>query len=344
MAHIATKRFSYWGQLGILLSLCGGGLIVGGLASFIPLLGKLDFFGKSTPAALMDTILKSENAAALRWSQVISTIFLFFLPPVLYARICHIKAFTHLGFNNDLQDKKPAIETIFIQILLVILIMLASLPAVSALQQLTEMLPWSKATLLQFKEAEDTYNRQIAIIARMSDFSDYIISIVVVALLPAIFEEILFRGAIQNLLSRWIKMPVLAIVITAIIFSAIHGSYLGFLSRFALGFILGWVFYRTGNIWLNIIGHFFNNAMALTVLYISSKPGEKIDPSKMEEHFPLWIGLASVAVVVGLFLVFEKISKHSNNLPGEEVLIPGYNFNTNPFENNEISVDNNPQS
>jgi len=344
MAHLATKRFTYWGQLGILISLCGGGLVIGGLASFIPLLGKLDFFGKSNPTALMDSILKPENAAALRCSQVISTIFLFFLPPVLYARICHIKAFSHLGLRNDLQEKKPAIQTILIQIVLIIMIMLASMPAVSALQELTEMLPWSKATLLQFQVAEESYNKQIAVIARMNNFNDYLISVVVVALLPALFEEILFRGALQNLLSRWIKMPILAIVITAIIFSAIHGSYLGFLSRFALGFVLGWIFYRTGNIWLNIAGHFFNNAMALTVLYISSKPGEKIDISKMEEHFPLWIGLAGVAIVVGLFLVFEKISKNSTNRPGEEVLLPGYNFNNNPFENDIASIGKKPSS
>ena len=319
MAHLATKRFTYWGQLGILISLCGGGLVIGGLASFIPLLGKLDFFGKSNPTTLMDSILKPENAAALRWSQVISTIFLFFLPPVLYARICHIKAFSHLGLRNNLQEKKPALQTILIQIVVIIMIMMASMPAVSALQELTELLPWSKATLLQFQSAEDTYNKQIAVIARMNNFNDYIISVVVVALLPAIFEEILFRGAI-------------------------HGSYLGFLSRFALGFVLGWIFYRTSNIWYNIAGHFFNNAMALTVLYISSKPGEKIDPSKMEEHFPLWIGLASVAIVVGLFLVFEKISKNSTDRPGEEVLIPGYNFNNNPFENDIASIGKNESS
>jgi hypothetical protein len=111
-----------------------------------------------------------------------------------------------------------------------------------------------------------------------------------------------------------------------------------------LGFVLGWIFYRTSNIWLNIIGHFFNNAMALTVLYIASKPGEKIDPSKMEEHFPLWIGLASVAIVIALFLVFEKISKNSTDRPGEEVLIPGYNFNNNPFENDGVPIGKNPAS
>ena len=218
-----------------------------------------------------------------------------------------------------------------------ILIMLASLPAVGALQELTEMLPWSKATLLQFKAAEDVYNKQVAVIARMDNVSDYIISVIVIALLPAVFEETLFRGGIQNLLSRWLKIPVLAVVITAIVFSAVHGSYLGFLSRFALGFVLGWVYYRTGNIWLNIIGHFFNNAAAVTSLYLSTRAGEKIDPSKMEEHFPLWGGLLSIAVVVGLFILFEKINKKDIDRPGEEVLIPCYNFSNNPFINDIAS-------
>jgi uncharacterized protein len=216
---------------------------------------------------------------------------------------------------------------------LAILIMLASLPAVGALQDLTEMLPWSKATLLQFREAEDTYNKQVAVIARMDGIGDYIISVIVIALLPAVFEETLFRGGIQNLLSRWFKLPVFSIVLTAIIFSAVHGSYLGFLSRFALGFVLGWFYYRTGNIWLNIIAHFFNNAMAVTSLYFSTKTGDKVDPSKMEEHFPLWVGLASIAAVVGLFILFDRVSKKNIDRPGEEVLMPGYNFSNNPFIN-----------
>jgi hypothetical protein len=98
MAHIATKRFNYWGQLGVLLSLCGAGLIVGGLASFIPLLGKIDFFGKSNPTAMMDSILKPENAAALRWSQVISTIFLFFTTGFIRQNLSH-KGFHPFGFQ-----------------------------------------------------------------------------------------------------------------------------------------------------------------------------------------------------------------------------------------------------
>ena len=336
MAHYATQRFNYWRQLGILTAFIGAGLVIGGLASFIPFLGKINIFdmkGAST-AQVVDNLLKPENANALRWSQFIATAMIFFLPPIFYAWYCHRKAFVHLGFSRQWNIG---------QVILVILIMLACLPIVSALQDITEMLPWSKATLLKFKEAEDAYNKEVAVIARMDNFFDYIISLIMIALLPAVFEETLFRGGVQNLFSRWFKMPVLAIVVTSIIFSAVHGSYLGFLSRFGLSFVLGWMYYRTGNIWLNITGHFVNNAVGVTALYFSTKPGQKIDMSKMDDHFPLLLALAAFAAVIGLFMLFEKISTKEIDHPGEEVLIPGYNFSNNPFMNDIATTDGSPQ-
>lgn len=346
MAFYATRKFSYWGQLGMLLACSGGGLIIGGVLSLIPLASNLidAFSSKAGTGSMMKNLMRPENAAALRWSQFISTLFLFFLPAVVYARICHKKAFAHLGFTHQYSPVKPYGANLLVQLLLVVIIMMASLPAVSALQELTSMLPWSKNTLQHFKDAEDEYNKLVAVIARMDSVTDYIISVVVIALLPAVFEETLFRGGIQNLLSRWFKMPVLAIVVTAIIFSAVHGSYLGFLSRFALGFVLGWFYYKTGNIWLNIAGHFLNNAVAVTALYISTKKGEIVDPSKIEDHFPLWIGLASLAAVVGLFIVFDKVSKKSAYLPGEEVPIPGVYNSNNPFEKDVTSIGNDQQN
>ncbi|MEO6228791.1 MAG: CPBP family intramembrane glutamic endopeptidase [Ferruginibacter sp.] len=329
MAHLATKRFTYWGQLGILAAFCGVGLIIGTFASLIPLLGKIDLqsLTGSGSEKMMENLFTAANASTLRWMQFISTLFLFFFPPVLYAWLCHQKPFNHLGFKRQLNIQ---------QVMVVLLIMLAALPVVSTLQELTEMLPWSKATLLKFKLAEDAYNKQVAVIARMDNLGDYIISVIVIAFLPAVFEEALFRGGIQNLLSRWFKKPIVAIIITAAVFSAIHLSYLGFLSRFALGFILGWIYYRTGNIWLNIIGHFFNNAVAVTVLYYTSKPGEKIDPSKIEDHFPIIIGLTCLGVLYGLFKIFEVVSKKYIYHPGEEIAMPGTINTNNPFENDQV--------
>ena len=324
MAHPATKKYSYWGQLGILIGMLGAGLLVGIFVSSIPLLGKLNLGEMKgiSNKEFMNSILKPENASAIRWMQFILTLFIFFLPAWFYAKVCHKTPSAHLGFI-----KRPDLA----QIGVAILIMLACLPLIGALEELMKMIPFSKPNLEAFKLAEDNYNKQVAIMARMNGVGDFIASLFIVALLPAVFEETIFRGAFQNLLSRWTKMPVLSVIITAIIFSYVHGSYIGFFPRFFLGFVLGWMFYRTGNIWLNIIAHFINNALALTALYAVTKRGEKMDISKADQHFPIWMGLFAIAALIGLFVLFDKVSRKDINMPGEEVPISGYIDSDNPF-------------
>jgi len=256
MAHPATNRFTYWGQLGILAGLVAAGLICSGIIQLI-LLTRVNIGDLKD---LETKIFVPENAGILRVVQFLSTLILFFIPTFLYARICHKKPSKHLGFKQAVTIQQAGIA---------VLIMLAALPLVGTLSELTEKLPFSKATFDRFKAAEDAYNKQVAIIGRMNNFTDYLLSLFMLALLPAVFEETLFRGGIQNLLSRWLKMPILAIIITSAVFSAVHGSYLGFLSRFVLGFVLGWMYYRTGNIWLNIIAHGFYNGTAVTLLYVT---------------------------------------------------------------------------
>ena len=324
MAHTATRRFTYWGQLGILLALTGVGAIIGSVASIIPLLSKINFSNLSSLSgkALIDLVMNPANANAVRLMQFISTLFLFFLPAWFYAKICHSKAMPHLGFI-----KIPSIK----QLMLVFAIMFFALFIVGALAELWQQIPFPKYWQLKFKATEEDYSKQMQVMARMNGVGDYLISITIVALLPAMFEELFFRGAVQNLFSRWFKKPIWAIVITAIIFSAIHGSYDGFVPRFVLGFILGWLFYRTGNIWINIAAHFINNAIGITVLYYYSKPGVATDMAKIDDHFPIWMGLVGIAGVVGFLHAFDKVSKDEIIRPGQEALLPGYINPNNPF-------------
>jgi uncharacterized protein len=302
------------------------------VASMIPLISAIDFSSKDGLQQQIENLLQPANASALRWSQTLGTLCMFLAPVLLYAKLCHIKPLKHLGFKSSINWRQAG---------LAMLIMLAALPAVDLLQELTKMLPWSKATLQKFDAAEAAYFKTVAVIARMNNVWDYIISIVVIALVPAVVEEVLFRGGIQNLLSRWFKMPIIAIVITSLIFSAVHGSYLGFLSRFALGFVLGWMYYRTGNIWINIIAHFFNNAAAVTQLYILSKPGQSIDAALMDTHAPWWLGTVSTILLIGFFIAFDKVGSKDIDRPGKEVLIPGYS--NNPFENDANFLQNSNQ-
>ncbi|MFZ4059191.1 MAG: CPBP family intramembrane glutamic endopeptidase [Ferruginibacter sp.] len=324
MAHYASKRFTYAGQLGILLAFCAFGLIIGGFLSFLPLLGKIQFsdlMGKDAQA-IIEKLMIPQNAGIFRFMQLLSTVFLFCLPTLAYTKLCHNNTLKHLGFNQSVNIK---------QIGIVILIMLASLPLVGALQEITTLFPWPKAMLADFKAAEVAYNKQVSVIARMNGIGDLLISLIMIALLPAVFEELFFRGGFQNLFTRWFKNPFIAILVTSIIFSAVHGSYLGFLSRAALGFVLGWMYYRTGNIWLNIIAHFTNNALAIIALYISTKPGELTDPSKIDDHFPIWTGLIGIVALVALFKIFEKVNQPQIVDPGKEILLQSKNDADWPF-------------
>ena len=149
----------------------------------------------------------------------------------------------------------------------------------------------------------------------MDNFKDYILSLFMLAILPAMFEETIFRGGLQNLLSRWWKMPILSIVVTAIIFSVVHGSYFGFLSRAVLGFLLGWMYYRTGNLWLNIIAHAANNAFAVTMIYVLRLKDPKMDIAKADVNLSIWWGLLSLVVIFGLFILFERLSHYQINKP-----------------------------
>jgi membrane protease YdiL (CAAX protease family) len=322
------KRISYWGQLGILAAFTGAGLLVGAIVSLIPLVGKIDlssFQGLSSKEALK-ALFVPENANALRWVQFLTTLFLFFLPPIFYAWICHKKAFTHLGFRQKVSLP---------QFIIVILIMVAALPLVGALAELTKMLPLSKVTFQKWQLIEDNYNKQVAIIGRMNNFGDYILSMVMLAILPAMFEETIFRGGMQNLLSRWWKMPILSIVVTAIVFSIVHGSYFGFLSRAVLGFLLGWLYYKTGNIWLNIIAHAANNAVAVTALYVMHLKNPKIDPASADVNLSIWWGLVSLAIIFGLMILFERVSQYQINKPGEEVIMRDDDYNQPSWVSNQ---------
>ncbi len=322
MAHIATRRFTYWGQLGILMAFTGVGLIIGTILSIFPLIATMGAGILTKLSSLTDFINNPDNANAVRLMQFISVLFLFFFPAFFYAKLCHKKALLHLGFI-----KMPSLK----QLILIAAIVFFALFIVGALSDLWQQIPFSKAWQLKFKAAEEEYAKQMQVMARMNGVGDFLISIFIVALLPAVFEEVFFRGALQNLLSRWLKAPVWAIVITSIIFSAMHGSYDGFLPRFVLGFILGWLFYRTGNIWVNIAAHFINNAIGIVTLYLYSKPHTPTDLSKLDDHFPIWWGAIGVIAVIFLLRAFDAVSKNEIDRPGREALLPGYINPNNPF-------------
>lgn len=104
-----------------------------------------------------------------------------------------------------------------------------------------------------------------------TSYLDLIVNIVVMAIAPAFCEELLFRGVIQNQLEKWCKNAHIAVWVAAIIFSAIHFQFYGFLPRMILGAALGYLLVYGKSLWLPIVAHALNNFMAVVVAWGANK-------------------------------------------------------------------------
>ena len=97
---------------------------------------------------------------------------------------------------------------------------------------------------------------------------DLLVGILVIGMIPAIGEELVFRGIIQNLFFRSMQNIHIAILLSAFIFSAIHLQIYGFLPRFLLGVLFGYLYWWTKNLVFPIVAHFLNNTISLIMLFL----------------------------------------------------------------------------
>ena len=310
-------KIRYSSQVAILAGLIGVSFII---ASFAAAGFWRVFTGKSI-FTMQEDMANPAFANAARWTQLIAAAIMFFIPAIIYARIVNPNPFQQLGFNSVISGK---------QFFLVLLIALCGMALSGSLGTLNEMIPISKEWAAKFKNAEDAYNKQVLIIAKMNSFKEYLFAMVVIALAPAIFEEVLFRGALQRLFQHWFKNISVAIVVTSIIFSIVHFSYYGFLARAGLGIILGLIFYYSRNIWLCIWAHFINNGLAVTALYVLGLQGKNPETA-LKDNFPIIYGAAALIIIIFLLLSFKK---ESNSIGANEIYDGSLEKlkSNNPFE------------
>lgn len=297
-------KYSNWGKLGILVGLILGGLIVTGIMQFIILFTMIDLKNLSNLSQenLIAVMAKPENFTKVVIMQGFGTLLLMALPAFFYAKIVHQKALAHLGFNSKFS---------IMQVLGVIGIAIIGLLLSSSLGEFTKIiLPKALKTIAD--KWESNYEDGVAMFVNMKTTSDYLFSLFMIAILPAIFEEILFRGAIQKLLYDWVKNTQVSLIVTAIVFSAVHASIYGFLARFMLGYVLGYIYHYGKSLWLNILMHFINNGVAVTAMYFALKQGASLKGS-MEDSMPIWVLPVSLSIMVAVLLFFKKESGKSTS-------------------------------
>ncbi len=230
--------------------------------------------------------------------QSITAVLSYLAPALFTAWLLNRKPWRLLGFSESVKPGETALTVIIILVGLVVSISLA---------YFNELIPLSQELRLKFDEMEDNYNKQVAAILGLNNNIEYIIALVVLAFLPALCEEALFRGGLQNFLTRSTKNYWFSVIVVSLIFSAAHFSYYGFLSRFFLGMVLGLIFQYSGKLWLSILAHFVNNALAISVLYYFIRQGKTMDEAINETNSNWW-GVFALPLLIGLFILFKRIT------------------------------------
>lgn len=289
-----SKGFSYTGGFFMLIAFAVAGLVMASLLS-IPVWEGLT--GKKF-AEMQAGMLDPAYSYVMKLIQALNAVVGFLIPTVVVAALIHKKPFNLLGFTGKIRPEQAG---------LAILLVVAALMFASSLSYLTHQLPLPAEMKRSFMKLEEDYGRQVRAIIGLRTFSDYLVALVIMAFLPALCEETLFRGGLQNFLARGTGSPWLAIILVSILFSLAHWSFYGFLSRFLLGVVLGAIYHYSGRLWLSILAHFINNGIALTALYLYTRQGKPMDEAMNEGPASLW-GLVAVPVLIGLFIFFRRIS------------------------------------
>jgi len=243
-----------------------------------------------------------ENIRFLKYLQTLQAIGLFIAPAFIIGYLFHSKSTAYLQFKSITNRN----------IILTVFIFLASIPLINSfavLNQNMQFPEWLSGLEGWMQEKESSAQEITEAFLRMDSLGSLFFNIFMIGLLPAIGEELIFRGILQRIFAEWTKNIHWGIAIAAILFSAMHMQFYGFLPRMILGVLLGYLFYWSGSIWIPMIGHFVNNTTAILLYYFyaddMTKEIENFGASQ-ESIIYLFVGIAFVAPLLYLFYKENK--------------------------------------
>lgn len=221
----------------------------------------------------------------------ISQLFTVLIPALLFLVIFHYK-----NFSSWIKIKIPGNLSFFVYGLMLLFL---AYPLIQFSAVINQKLPISQWLIEENKIAGEITN----MIINFSTPYDLIVRVLIVALLPAIGEELFFRAGLQNELLKGIRNPDIAIILAAILFSAFHMQFEGFLPRFFLGLIMGYLYHWSSSILVPVLIHFMNNLMLLISAYFMQDAVNQADLKQIPE-IPLYILLLSA---ISVFIIRQKL-------------------------------------
>ena len=292
-----------------LLSITGIGLIsvlifsvVGGVLAMV-------FFGIDLEG--FNNYGDPEIIAGLKLFQLLSAVGLFIIPPVVFGFIMSKKPFRRLGFTSA----KPPVTY-----LLVILLMVISAPFVSWLIDVNAamVLPDFMSGIEEWMRDSERQAEELTMAFLTFDGVPSLLYILlIVAIVPAVGEELLFRGVLQKIMIKWTKSAHWGIWITAILFSAMHMQFFGFFPRLLLGLLFGYLFLWSKSLWLPILGHFINNGTVVIASYMYPESLDNADISIFSESNYSYVFYIGSFVLTALVLWWIRRFTSTNEVDNQ---------------------------
>jgi membrane protease YdiL (CAAX protease family) len=252
-----------------------------------------------------------ENLSVVKYFQIIQSVFLFIVPALIAAWL-----FSEHMFHYLRADKKPEAVTL----LLVILTIVVAIPLLNALALFNSemVLPeWMHSLEVKIRSLEETAGKLTGLFLTGGNGFTLALNMFMIAVLPALGEEFLFRGVIQRLLTEWTHNKHVGVWIAAFIFSFIHFQFYGFLPRFLLGLYFGYLLVWSSSIWVPVTGHFINNGVAVLYYHFAAEPmGETgMDKLGTSKDFNYVLYLSIISTVVLLTFIYRRANAR-RELPG----------------------------
>ncbi len=249
-------------------------ILTGGI--FVSLIGFLAIWlvmgvGLAELPGMLENLNDPGNVSLLKFLQIMQTIGMFILPPLVLAWSLDDKPIRYLQLH-----RKPT----GIMLGVVCAVILVSGPVIewfSVLNQQLVLPSWMSSVEEWMRSSEDQAAEITKAFLDTKTAGGLLGNLFIVAVLPAIGEELLFRGILQQLIKKMTGSSHRAIWITAVLFSALHLQFFGFLPRMLLGALFGYLLEWTGTLWLPIIAHFINNAMGVLIYFFT---GEGLEPDQ----------------------------------------------------------------
>ncbi|MDX1284579.1 MAG: CPBP family intramembrane glutamic endopeptidase, partial [Draconibacterium sp.] len=195
-----------------------------------------------------------ESLAVLKYFQVVQAIGLFIVPPFILGWLYYGNVVNYLHLNKSFSGSS---------FILVVILMFFAAPFINFIGELNNNMvfpDWLSGIESWMKNAEENAAALTEAFLNVKTIPGLAFNIFMIAFLPAIGEELLFRGVIQKIFTNMTKNHHWGIWISAILFSALHFQFYGFVPRVILGALFGYMLVWSGSMWLPILGHFFNNA------------------------------------------------------------------------------------